>query len=473
MLTPLRSQDRAVEIEQRLVAAIEMGAFGDGEQLPSEAALAAQLGVAPVTLREALAGLRDAGFLETRRGRAGGSFVRNPESERRQRLLARLAEHGPDDLRDGGDIHAAVASAGARYAAERATPADHRRLQLRVELLAEAATPTLGLLADRRFHLELSTASGSLTIAREEARLQAELSALTWLLFTPDRIAAAAEEHGAILDAVVRGRGGEAADLMRAHLGRETEELVTRRLALVSPPTGDPGTRSAEERGQAVLDAVDAAAAEIFSTLGRVRELLADTLATTVHAARALAPEDLAGFERLVRVELGKHPGLTGMGMALDPVQGALTWAWWQPSEDGPAPLLVNLDRDNPEYYDYAIADWYARPRNANTAWLAGPFVDFGGADDHILTFTLPVRVGGAAEPVGVVGADVAVREVEQITAAPLAAIDTPAVLVNREGVVIATNTGTHLPGTTLSGWTSEDALTSATGLGLRVVSLG
>jgi hypothetical protein len=339
-----------------------------------------------------------------------------------------------------------------------------------VELLAEAATPTLGLLADRRFHLELSTASGSLMIAREEARLQAELSALAWLLFTPSRIATAAEEHGAILDAVVRGRGDEAAELMRRHLARETAELVSRRLALVLPPD-DAVVRSPEDRGQAVLDAVDSVADEIFSALGRAREVLSKALAATDRAVRPLAPEDLAGFEKLVRVELGRNPGLTGMGMALDPVPGALTWAWWQSADDGPTPLVVNLDRDNPEYYDYAIADWFARPRNANTAWLAGPFVDFGGADDHILTFALPVRIGSGVEPVGVVGADIAVREIEQITAPALAAIPNPAALVNRQGVVIATNTGTCLPGTTLRRQAGEGALASATRLGLRVVN--
>ena len=78
VLAPLDRRGRVAEVERRLADAIRVGVFGDGDQLPSEAELAAQLGVATVTLREALVGLRRTGLVETRRGRNGGTFVHAP-----------------------------------------------------------------------------------------------------------------------------------------------------------------------------------------------------------------------------------------------------------------------------------------------------------------------------------------------------------------------------------------------------------
>src|SRR5690348_17511779 len=59
----------------RLAQAIKLGLVQVGERLPPERDLAEQLQVSRVTLREAIRALREAGFLESRRGRTGGTFV--------------------------------------------------------------------------------------------------------------------------------------------------------------------------------------------------------------------------------------------------------------------------------------------------------------------------------------------------------------------------------------------------------------
>src|SRR5213595_4095708 len=61
---------------RRIGEAIGLGLIEVGERLPPEAELASRLAIAPMTLREALRILREAGYLETRRGRGGGTFVR-------------------------------------------------------------------------------------------------------------------------------------------------------------------------------------------------------------------------------------------------------------------------------------------------------------------------------------------------------------------------------------------------------------
>src|SRR5436190_22428505 len=60
---------------ERLVRTIKLGVIPDGDRLPPERELAAALQVGRTTLREALEALRQAGYVETRRGRGGGTFV--------------------------------------------------------------------------------------------------------------------------------------------------------------------------------------------------------------------------------------------------------------------------------------------------------------------------------------------------------------------------------------------------------------
>ena len=75
LLGPVQQAGATEQVARRLGEAIGSGVFRPGERLPGEAELARQLEVAPMTLRQALAALREAGYITTVRGRAGGSFV--------------------------------------------------------------------------------------------------------------------------------------------------------------------------------------------------------------------------------------------------------------------------------------------------------------------------------------------------------------------------------------------------------------
>ena len=72
---PVRAGNPFEETVERLLQAIKLGVVGPGERLPAERDLAARLNVSRVTLREAIKALTDAGYVESRRGRYGGTFV--------------------------------------------------------------------------------------------------------------------------------------------------------------------------------------------------------------------------------------------------------------------------------------------------------------------------------------------------------------------------------------------------------------
>ncbi|GAC1442699.1 MAG: GntR family transcriptional regulator [Mycobacteriales bacterium] len=71
----IRSGNAFEECVERVLSALRLGLVSTGERLPAERDLAARLGVSRLTLREALRSLADAGWLEIRRGRHGGTFV--------------------------------------------------------------------------------------------------------------------------------------------------------------------------------------------------------------------------------------------------------------------------------------------------------------------------------------------------------------------------------------------------------------
>jgi GntR family transcriptional regulator, transcriptional repressor for pyruvate dehydrogenase complex len=241
-LSPLVASElplgRADEIVQRITEAIHLGLLEDGERLPVELDLAAQFGVAPMTVREALSTLRNQGLVETRRGRSGGSFVRRPAGPPVEALTAKLAGLSPSDLRDLFDEHTAIAGQSARLAAERAAPYAVRRLFALTDQLGAASTLGDRIRADSRFHIQVAVASQSSRLARREANLQAEVSGLVWLPVDPGiDIAAYVEEKHAIATAIASENPGDARRLAEDHvmnqLGRLTQvnfELSTKDL---------------------------------------------------------------------------------------------------------------------------------------------------------------------------------------------------------------------------------------------------
>lgn len=174
LFQPIGDEGRAELVERRLVDAITRGHLSAGERLPSEADLAKSLGVAPVTVREALLALRGRGLLVTRRGRNGGSFVADhadPLSFTREavRAASRLA------LRDLGAHYAAITGACVRLAARRADPSEAQQIKQRMQRLDDLDTEQRRRLLDD-VQIEIVALSQSARLTREQMKLQAELS---------------------------------------------------------------------------------------------------------------------------------------------------------------------------------------------------------------------------------------------------------------------------------------------------------
>jgi DNA-binding FadR family transcriptional regulator len=229
LFTPLDAGGRAGTVTRRLAKAIRLGLLLDGERLPPESELAARLGVSTVTLREALAALRTMGLVETRRGRAGGSFVRAPADHpaRLERPLRLLSVH---EITDIGDHRAAIAGAAARLAAERALPADVAALTEHAGRVTAASAVTERRRADARLHIEIAAAAQSPRLTREEMDLWSEVGDLVWLPMTEQDVAQAGREHAALVGAIGARDAPLARQIAEQHVTAETRRLLELRL---------------------------------------------------------------------------------------------------------------------------------------------------------------------------------------------------------------------------------------------------
>lgn len=200
---------------ERLARSIRLGVLLDGEQLPPERELADTFGVSRVTLREAIKALRDAGLVESRRGRGGGTFVVSPKA-RRPRKIGRTTRHSLDDALD---LRRVVEPGAAALAASRTlTAADRAGLR---KYLAEAtgAPESRRRLADSRLHLAIAALGGSASVTAVVADVQMRLDELLRAIpVIAPNIAHSDAQHAAIVDAILAGQEDKARVEMEEHV---------------------------------------------------------------------------------------------------------------------------------------------------------------------------------------------------------------------------------------------------------------
>lgn len=207
---PIGEEGRADMVVSRLVQAISVGAFTEGERLPSENELSSLLGVAVVTVREALSELRHRELIQTRRGRNGGSFVRPSQAAVEEVNALRLVAESRVAIADLAVHYEVISSACAEFACLRAT---EEELEIVERILQEARDEPVFQWRRRvtEVQLELAALSQSVRLTTEHVRVQNEFTPLLALqdfddearLITHDALAAqiAATKRGDVQEA--------------------------------------------------------------------------------------------------------------------------------------------------------------------------------------------------------------------------------------------------------------------------------
>ncbi|WP_203899390.1 FadR/GntR family transcriptional regulator [Virgisporangium aliadipatigenens] len=210
----------------RLVQAIRLGLVVVGERLPPERELAEQLRVSRVTLRDAIAALREAGYLESRRGRAGGTFVvHSGPPDGATSDATTLAREMGSQLTDALDFRRVLEPGAAALAAARPLAAAQRS-RLVACLVASRDRQQNRRVHDSRLHLAIASASGSPSVAAAVADVQLRLDQLLAAIPVIRRnLDHSDAQHTRIVDAILAGDPETARGVMEEHCDGTAELL--------------------------------------------------------------------------------------------------------------------------------------------------------------------------------------------------------------------------------------------------------
>jgi DNA-binding FadR family transcriptional regulator len=214
LFRPVRTGNAFEETVERLLQAIKLGVVPPGERLPAERDLATRLNVSRVTLREALHALQESGFVESRRGRYGGTFVCTASPRSVPASLSHV-----DGIEDALILRSALEIGTAEFAATRLL-SDEDRDHLRARL-SECDTATLDEYRrkDSRLHLAVAelTGSPSLTAAVADVRMRLN-ELLDSIPLLPKNIEHSNRQHAVLVDAILAGDPAAARRAMAEHL---------------------------------------------------------------------------------------------------------------------------------------------------------------------------------------------------------------------------------------------------------------
>ncbi|WP_343909571.1 FadR/GntR family transcriptional regulator [Nocardioides aquiterrae] len=219
VLRPVRGHHAFEACVEQLATAIRLGVYPLGTTLPPERELAAILHVSRATLREAMAALREAGLVETRRGRGGGTVVTLKPRTPSARAAARVAPERRRDWLDALEFRSVV-EPGAAWLAARSRPTGVRREQLERALadVQAARKPAAHRQADSRFHLTVASLANSPRVIEAVTSVQATLHEMLLAIPVLDtNIAHSDRQHAALVKAILAGNAARARTVMEEH----------------------------------------------------------------------------------------------------------------------------------------------------------------------------------------------------------------------------------------------------------------
>ncbi len=220
VLRPVRGHHAFEACVEQLATLIRLGVYPLDSTLPSERVLAHRLQVSRATLREAMAALREAGLVETRRGRGGGTVVTMKPRTPSARKAARTSPEQRADWLDALDFRRSRRARGGvpRRAASSSRPAERTQLDEAHEAVSSATTRAGHRQADSRFHLTIAALSASPRTLEAVTSVQASLhEMLSAIPVLETNIAHSDRQHQHLHHAIVDGRPERARAVMEEH----------------------------------------------------------------------------------------------------------------------------------------------------------------------------------------------------------------------------------------------------------------
>ena len=215
LLRPVRSGNAFEDTVARLLQTIRLGFVAPGEALPPERDLAARLSVSRDTVRDAIRELAGAGYLVSKRGRYGGTFV----SDELPVVPITGLQMSRDEIEDVLGLRGILEVGAVRaVAAKSLSAAERDTLWSRLKETADAGAEDYRRL-DSRLHLTIGELAGTPSLvpllADNRTRVNALLDSIPSL---GPNIQHSNEQHEAIVVAILTGDPDRAERATREHL---------------------------------------------------------------------------------------------------------------------------------------------------------------------------------------------------------------------------------------------------------------
>jgi len=190
---------------------------------------------------------------------------------------------------------------------------------------------------------------------------------------------------------------------------------------------------------------ISGVSAEIKELSRNVALLLERNLAGKSKVNKAV----LVGLDELSREFLTKNSFAVGAGtfFAAESVEeGGRFLEWCSRKESGAIGRLdFDLTPGSNRYYDYEKLPFFSTAASTGEQTLWGPYIDYLGFEEYILTFAAPFFVHGNF--MGVAGCDIRLTDLEPLIMPNLRLIRGDAALINASNRVILGNSGMYLVG--------------------------
>lgn len=202
---------------------ITRGELIPGDRLPSERQLSESLGVARMSLREAIKKLQCKGYVVVRRGKLGGTFI-SELSQPQAEWLSMMREQN-EVLNDITALRVAIESHAAYLAAHNKMPSDLLVMEKAIQQQLDATHSSEFRLADSLFHEAIGKASGSVRLENAIREVRGEFFSPVDMFDFPKPIDEDNRQHQIIFDAIKVGDAEEARIAMRQHIENTSNEI--------------------------------------------------------------------------------------------------------------------------------------------------------------------------------------------------------------------------------------------------------
>ena len=200
---------------------ITIGAYGEGEQLPSEADLCDLFGISRPVVRRALEKLREDGLIESRRG--SGSFVRR---RRREQPSGGFTDGRLREILMNLEFRKVIEPTAAYFAAQRRSDADLAMIKSAVDEFEAYSVKEgkVGRHLDFKFHHAVAMASGNHRFVEAISAVEYDVdNAVNLVRYMArfdhlERARMVWQEHLGMYKAIERQDAEEARRLMAEHL---------------------------------------------------------------------------------------------------------------------------------------------------------------------------------------------------------------------------------------------------------------